>query len=299
MELRQLKYFVAVAKTLNFSEAAKKLFVTQGTLSQQIRQLEYELGVQLLFRTSHSVMLTEAGEEMLPMAIRTIDASNECLLKISDINKALSGSLNIGLTSSFKDLLTGTLKRFIKEHPKVQLKLFCGTATEIHEMLLDRKVDFILSFKPATGYSQVESEPLFESDLAVVMRKSHPLAGNKKLTLNDLAKQHIILPGSGIQSRKAFERFVDLNTEGIEISAEINDPGIIIELLHDTNMVGIVSSLATKYDPELVAIPLVEAPRHMVGCVHWLQDSYRKRSAEIFLEMLRDSAILTRMKLEM
>ena len=61
MELRQLKYFVAVARTLNFTEAARQLYITQGTLSQQLRQLEYELGTTLFERSSHNVSLTEAG----------------------------------------------------------------------------------------------------------------------------------------------------------------------------------------------------------------------------------------------
>ena len=68
MELRQLKYFVKVAETLNFSEAAKVLNVTQSTLSQQVKQLETEIGTQLLLRSSHSVALTEAVIELLPLA---------------------------------------------------------------------------------------------------------------------------------------------------------------------------------------------------------------------------------------
>ena len=66
MEIRQLKYFVKTAETLNFSEAAKSLFITQSTLSHQIRQLELELNAQLFQRDSHSVSLTEVGEELLP-----------------------------------------------------------------------------------------------------------------------------------------------------------------------------------------------------------------------------------------
>lgn len=73
MELRQLKYFLMVAKTLSFSEAAKRLYITQGTLSQQIKQLEDELGFQLFSKTSHSVALTEAGEKLLPAAKQTVD----------------------------------------------------------------------------------------------------------------------------------------------------------------------------------------------------------------------------------
>ncbi|MDE6158472.1 MAG: LysR family transcriptional regulator, partial [Muribaculaceae bacterium] len=78
MELRQLRYFVKVAETLSFSEAAKALYITQGTLSQQIKQLEAELGTQLFIRTSRSVCLTETGSVMLPYARRTIADADGC-----------------------------------------------------------------------------------------------------------------------------------------------------------------------------------------------------------------------------
>ena len=89
MELRHLKYFVTVAKTLNFSEASRHLYVTQGTLSQQIQQLEGEIGAQLFDRTRHSVVLTEAGEELLPLAIKTIEDSEICGNRIRDLKGAL------------------------------------------------------------------------------------------------------------------------------------------------------------------------------------------------------------------
>lgn len=72
MELRQLKYFVKTAETLNFSEAARLLFITQSTLSQQIRSLEQELGTMLFVRDSHGVVLTESGEKLLPQAKKTL-----------------------------------------------------------------------------------------------------------------------------------------------------------------------------------------------------------------------------------
>ena len=78
MELRHLKYFVKIAETLNFSEAAKALFITQSTLSQQIRQLEQEVNAQLFERNNHIVRLTEAGEELLPYARQTLKASQAC-----------------------------------------------------------------------------------------------------------------------------------------------------------------------------------------------------------------------------
>ena len=74
MEIRQLKYFLKVAETLNFSEASRCLFITQSTLSQQISKLEFELGQQLFERDSHSVVLTEAGRELQKYARDTINS---------------------------------------------------------------------------------------------------------------------------------------------------------------------------------------------------------------------------------
>ena len=78
MELKQLNSFIKVAELLNFSAAAKALYITQSTLSQQIQQLEQELDVQLFQRNSHSVSLTESGEELLPFALQTLHCADTC-----------------------------------------------------------------------------------------------------------------------------------------------------------------------------------------------------------------------------
>ena len=109
MELRQLKYFVKVAETLSFSEASRILCITQSTLSQQVKQLETELGTPLFIRSSHNVTLTEAGEEMLPYARQTIASADLCAIRISDLNNMSAGTLNIGVTYSFSPILTETL----------------------------------------------------------------------------------------------------------------------------------------------------------------------------------------------
>ena len=124
MELRQLKYFVKVAETLNFSEAAKVLNVTQSTLSQQVKQLETEIGTQLLLRSSHSVALTEAGNELLPLARQTLHKAQLCTERINDLNNLLTGTLNIGVTYSFSPILTETLVSFMKMYPRIKLNIF-------------------------------------------------------------------------------------------------------------------------------------------------------------------------------
>lgn len=294
MELRHLKYFVMVAKTLNFSEAAEKLFITQGTLSQQIQQLENEIGSKLFDRTRHSVVLTEAGEELLPLALRTIEDSKACMGRMRDLRGALTGTLHIGTTTSFSELLTETVKKFIKEHPGVKLEIETRTASELIEMLTNKELDLALTYKPSMAHEEIESEPLFNTWLSAVMRKDHPLASHKFLTLEDLENHRIVLPGKGLQTRRAFDRFLGLDTRKLNVTVEVNEPNLIMDIVQSTNLITVVSSLAAYYRQNLIAIPLEGGNYSMVGCVHRPKDGYRKRAADIFIEMLRDSAQIER-----
>lgn len=292
MELRQLKYFVAVAGTLNFSDAARRLFITQGTLSQQIKQLEDEVGARLLDRTSHGVTLTEAGEELLPLAKRTLEASDICRNRMNDLRGALVGTLNIGVTHSFSGLLTDTVKTFLKQNPGVKLNIRHNTAAELLESLRQKTLDFIVAFRPVSEYDDIESEVLFRSYLSVVMRRDHPLAGRKSINFDDIQRQGLVLPASGLQARKNFDRFVGVNTASLNVRIELNDPNMIMDIVQGTNLITVVSSLASAYRPNLVAVPLEDGGHEMLGCVQRLKEGYRKRSAEVFLDMLRESARL-------
>lgn len=294
MELRQLKYFVTVARTLNFSEAARRLFITQGTLSQQIKQLEDEIGSSLFERSSHSVSLTEAGEELLPLAQETLQASDLCKNRMNDLKQVVTGTLNIGSTHSFSELTTDTVKAFLKAYPGVKLNIYYKTAAELMDMLREKVIDLGLAFKPILEYEDVESEVLFKTNLSVVMRKNHPLSDRQFLGMEDLEHQGLVLPGSGLQARRIFDRYLGIDTRKLDVRVEVNDPNIIMDIVQGTNLVSFISSLAAYYRPNLVAVPFAEGGFSMSGCVHRLKDGYRKRSAELFLDMLRDSAQMER-----
>lgn len=294
MELRHLKYFVTIAKTLSFSEASRRLYITQGTLSQQIQQLEGEIGAQLFDRTKHSVVLTEAGEELLPLAIQTIEDSEVCSNRMRDLKGALTGTLRVGTTPSFSSLLTETVKRFVKEHPGVTLKIQSETALELIEMLRNKELDLALAFKPVMAYDELETEPLFRNSLSAIMRKDHPLATHKVLTMDDLENHRIVLPGQGLQARRAFDRFLGLDTRKLNVTLEVNDPNLIMDIVQSTNLITVLSTLASYYRQDLIAVPLEGGNYSMVGCVHRPKEGYRKRSADVFIEMLRDSAQIER-----
>lgn len=295
MELRQLKYFVAVARTLSFSEAARQLYVTQGTLSQQIMLLEDELGSLLFERTSHKVALTEPGMVLFPLAKNIIQQVEQCKLQLGDLRKALGGELNIGMTYSFSDLITDTVRDFLKTYPGVKLRIYYKTASELYQMMVKGELDVILAFKPVVQHKDLVSETLFNFDLCAVMRKDHPLSDRKVLTLEELKNFNIALPGSGLQARKTFEKFNNIDTNGLNVRVELNDPNVIMDLVQSSNLVTILSSLAALYRPNLAAVPLEGYIGKMEGCVHWLKGAYHKKSAEAFIEMVRESAAVSKL----
>lgn len=290
MELRQLYYFTKVAETLNFSEAARSLFVTQSTLSQQIKQLEEEFGTVLFERDSHSVSLTENGARLLPLAKRTLQDAKDCVNQIRDLQEMVSGELIVGVTYSFCPILNETVKNFIDNYPGVKLKIVSKSNEELISMLRKREVDFVLAFKPTEGYDDIESHILFDDRLSVILRNDHPLADRKSLSIDDLQRQKIALPSKGLQARNALDKAMDIDKQNLDICIDLNEIDILLDIVQSSHLLTILSEATIYHHKErLRAIPLDIPQNQMEGCIHVLKKSYRKRSAEAFVKLLRES----------
>lgn len=288
MELRQLKYFVKVAETLNFSEAAKALYITQSTLSQQVKQLEVELGTQLLTRSSHNVSLTEAGTELLPLASQTLDSARLCLERINDLNNLEVGTLNIGVTYSFGPILTETLVSFMKRYPHIKLNIFYKPMAELMELLRDKEVDFALAFKPSEPIEGIESHILFQNQLSAIVGEYHPLASYDKISLAELQRYDLALPSKGLQARNAFE-LINSPHYKFRIRIELNEVNILLTLLRNTQLVSILAEATIHNEARVKAIPIDIPDNTMAGCVHLLSNTYRKRSMQEFIKLLSES----------
>ena len=289
MELRQLKYFCKTAELLSFSEAAKMLYITQSTLSQQIKQLEGELGVQLFQRNSHGVTLTEMGAELLPYAKSTIYNAESCVEHIRDVQNVLTGTLNIGVTYTFSPTLNETLLTFMKQHPGVKPNIYNKTMEELMSMLEKRDVDIVLSFKPTQTYSHIESHILFDNHLDVVVNKNHELASRRSIDLPTLQQYKIALPGKGLQARNQFDIIIANGGYEFDCPIELNEVNILLKIVSNSNLVTILSEATICGESNLVAVPIDAPGTQMEGCVHLLKDSYRKYSAVKFVKLLCES----------
>lgn len=289
MELRQLKYFIKTAETLNFSEAARSLYITQSTLSQQVRTLEDELGCPLFHRDSHSVVLTEYGERMLPLARQTVIDADTCKSQIKDLQDVLTGTLNIGSTFSFGPILKESVKRFINDYPGIHLNVISRSMEELMDKLRRREVDLVMAFRPNVPFDDIESRILFEDHLSVIMRKDHPLSDRESLTVDELRRHRLAMPTKGLQARNLIDKYINFDNSDFVVSLEINAVYSLLDVVESSNLLTILSDAAIKDRQTLKAIPLDVPDNQMQGCVHVLKKTYLKRSAEVFIKILRDS----------
>ena len=293
MELRQLRYFAKAAETLNFSHAANCLNIAQSSLSQQIKQLEDELGTQLFIRDSHSILLTEAGEVILPFALRTIHDAEACADRIRDLRKILTGTLNIGVTHSFSPILTESVISFIKMYPKINVNIVYKQMNELMELLSNHELDFVLAFKPIYPLPNVESHILFQNTLSVIVGNNHPLASKDKVSISELENYDLALPSKGLQARNAFDNIVT-GYDKFNIRIELNDVNTLLKLVRQTSLVTVLAEDSIYDACDVKAVPINVPDNQMSGCVHILKETYRKHSMQEFVRILTESIAVKR-----
>jgi LysR family cyn operon transcriptional activator len=287
MELRQLKYFAKVAELKNFSEASRQLNITQSTLSQQIRQLEGELGVELLVRDSHHVSLTDIGEAFLPQAERTLKAAASCIDRIHDVQELGIGELNIGSTYSFLPLLKETVLQFMKKYPGIKLNICSQSMETLQQMLDDGSIDIALSYKPLYAHPGIESHIMFDNRLAVIVADTHPLANQDTVRLADLEKFPFAAPAKGLQARNLFDRIVEGLDYRFNFRLEINDVHVLLDLVRASDkLFTVLSQAALTHTPGIKILTLDQQGTQMEGSFHFSKNSYMKRSTKEFLKML-------------
>lgn len=211
MELRHLRYFVAVAEELNFSRAAEKLHIAQPPLSQQIQDLEAELGVQLFERTKRRVELTEAGKIFLAEVEKVFEQVHQAVKAAQRASRGEVGKLAIGLNSSATySVLPDLLRQFRQHCPDVELILQELTTSQQLEKLQQNQIDLGLLYLPADT-SELKVVSVLKEPLMVALPETHPLADRAEIAIAQLIDEPLILPpprlGEGLYSQ--IMRFFD------------------------------------------------------------------------------------------
>lgn len=192
MELRQLKYFIAVAEELHFGRAAESLHLSQPALSKQIQVLEASLKIQLLERTKHSCRLTIAGQKFLEKARRILEEVEEGIYITRQVADGQRGRVRIGFTeATLYSLAPNIFKAYEEHYPQVELILTSGGTETNVEALRTHRIDVGFVYLPIREPS-LSVYPLFEEAYVAALPSSHPLSRQQEIPLQSLANEPLI-----------------------------------------------------------------------------------------------------------
>jgi DNA-binding transcriptional LysR family regulator len=197
MELRHLRYFIAVSEESSFSRAAERLHMAQPPLSQQIQALEAELGVKLFDRKKRPLQLTLAGLAFVEEARSTLAQLEQAVQKAQRIDQGSLGYLTVSLASSMANgVLPDILRSFRQQYPEVKLILREENSAFLLQGLRDRKTDvmFAYQYHDVAEASDLEMMSLTKEALIVVLPKTHPLSCRAKISLAELIDEEFVLP---------------------------------------------------------------------------------------------------------
>jgi DNA-binding transcriptional LysR family regulator len=192
MELRQLRYFIAVAENLSFSKAAQQLHVTVPPLSRQIRQLEEEFDVRLFDRDRKHVALSDAGRLLLREAKGLVIQAGRVTESVRLAKCGSAGLVRIGVGPALGERVGRVLVEHGKRYPLVDVECRDILSCSQYQALLEGDID-VAFLRPCVDFVELGSELLFEEPMVVYLSKSNPLARRKSLRIRDLADQTLLL----------------------------------------------------------------------------------------------------------
>lgn len=273
MELRQVRYFIAVAEELNFSKAAKLIHIAQPALSQQVKSLELELGIKLLERTSRTVRLTEAGAAFYEKAVMIQEQSLEAVREAKKAAKGEAGHLSIGFVpSAMEGVLHDKVFEFTKAYPKVELELkeLC-TCHQLEPVKRDKlDICFVRIFDNESA--ELETKVFMSESYVLALPETHRLTKMDVVPMPELDFENLIFFPRRLQPKLHDAVISAFHQAGADpvICQEVSTIHTILALVAANMGVGLVPESSTLRPKNgIVFRPLKEALPRLNHCIVW------------------------------
>lgn len=293
MELRHLRYFVALAETLSFTRAAERVHVTQSTLSHQIRQLEEQVGQPLFERIGKKVVTTEAGELFLAFAARALKEVDLGLAMLRPGGGGLTGQVRIGATHTFNiGLIPECVALFLARHPTVQVRVEELSADQIVARLHSGELDIGIAYRPGSP-TDLWFEPLYNEEMVLVVADAHPYAGRRRIRMVELHQQRLVLlPGHFATRTMLDECFQAAGAEPVVV-AEMSSIAPMLGLVSRTLVGAIVAINAVPESMSGLQVIPIESPTPIrtPGILWRLGGGERAAAVHSFAVVVRKTAL--------
>jgi LysR family cyn operon transcriptional activator len=290
LELRHLRYFVALADSLNFTRAAERVHVTQSTLSHQIRQLEEEIGKPLFDRVARKVVLTEAGEAFRSYASRALKEIDAGLGALKETDDRMVGTVRVGGTHTFNlGFIPACVATFMTQHPTVRMVVRELAADTICSLLRSGELDLGVAYRP-TDMADLRFEALYEEEMVLVVGKAHPLAGRKRVRMIELHRQRMALLPAQFATRGMLDDcFRACGAEPLVV-AEIDSVAPMLGVVLSSDIAAIVARDVVRSVPGLRAIALESPTPVRTPGILWRRESAHSMPVQSFSAIVRQAA---------
>lgn len=290
MEIRQLRYFLDIARTEHLTLSAQNLFVTQSTLSHGIRQLEQELGIKLFDRLGRGLKLSQAGAMFSVYAGRALQEVEAGRMALDALTGLQSGTLTVGVIPTFLNTLVPVaVASFSRAYPNVKVIVRDLRAGPIEEKLVAGELDVGIAFYP-TERQEIETEPLFEERMQLVVSQLHPLVKRQSLTMKSLANVPLALLTRSFATRRLID--ASLRDAGVvpSVKVEMESVEALLSVCRHGNLATIVPERAAKQASDLHTISLTEPEVLRYAGILWRRDASRSAAALEFVAQLRPAS---------
>lgn len=275
MELRQLEYFVAVAEEANFTRAAERVHISQSGVSAQIRQLERELGAELIDRSGRGATLTEAGAAALGHARAALAAADALRQSVDEVNALLRGTIVIGMVTACT--VTGlfeALDSFHRAHPGIEITLVEDNSDRLVERLRGGELDLAFVGTTEAHPQGIDSLVIVNDRLIAAVPPDHALARRKAIETCDLAEYPIVCMPEGTGLRAAFDQACASRGVRPYVAMQATAPGTIADLAARGLGVAILAnSMAGAFADRLTALAIEDAEVPALLALVWTTQS--------------------------
>ncbi|KKO52387.1 LysR family transcriptional regulator [Paenibacillus sp. DMB20] len=221
MDIKQLYYFVTVSDQLSYSKAAQKLHISQPSLSNAIKNLEREVGSPLLERSTRKIELTDAGKVLYQKSVLLLSQMNILKKEMEEVKLTGSGELIIGMIESVRHWVPKVIREYQNRFPSIHIKLIEVLSRKaVIDSLRKYHTHFIIT-NQSICEEDIESLPLYEERLVLVMHRDHPLFRQESITFQELEREPFIISMEGFQTREDILQAFRLEQASPNIKFEI------------------------------------------------------------------------------
>lgn len=262
--LQQLRILKAIATEKNFTKAADILYLSQPSLSKQIKTLEKNLNITLIQRENNKISLTENGKILLNYCERILPLCEECCRVLIDLKNGERGNLTIGANPTIgRYLLPKMLELFVKNYPHIKVEIKINSNRNISKSVKNKEVDLglISGEIPKQFQKHILAEPFLEDEILLIVSKSHALASKNILSKEDLYDLNFISLSSGSTFRKFIDNVLSQNQieiDRLKIILQVNSLEAMKAAVSLGLGVAFISSLAIEKDMELKTLKILK-----------------------------------------